>query len=347
MNEECIIADTLRIVDALRILNDLSDTAMTLFVVDNNGCMVGTLTDGDIRRALIGNYELDSRVRDVMFCEFAYIDENDLNIVSHIHELRNKHIKLIPVLDSEHHIKEIYNIEKLRSVLPIDVVVMAGGKGERLRPLTEKTPKPLLPVGDKAIIDYNIERLVNYGVRHINVTVNYLHEQIEDHFSKPIDGIKIDTALEPEYLGTMGSIRFVKQFYNDVVLVMNSDLFTTIDYEDFYLHFTQHHADMSVAAVPYKVSIPYGIFDVADRNIHGLIEKPTYTYYANAGIYLFKRSLLELIPEGEFFNATDFIELLINRGLSVIRYPLNGTWIDIGTPQEYQKANDLVRHFKY
>ena len=200
MNEECIIADTLRIVDALRILNDLSDTAMTLFVVDNNGCMVGTLTDGDIRRALIGNYELDSRVRDVMFCEFAYIDENDLNIVSHIHELRNKHIKLIPVLDSEHHIKEIYNIEKLRSVLPIDVVMMAGGKGERLRPLTEKTPKPLLPVGDKAIIDYNIERLVNYGVRHINVTVNYLHEQIEDHFSKPIDGIKIDTALEPEYL---------------------------------------------------------------------------------------------------------------------------------------------------
>ena len=140
MNEECIIADTLRIVDALRILNDLSDTAMTLFVVDNNGCMVGTLTDGDIRRALIGNYELDSRVRDVMFCEFAYIDENDLNIVSHIHELRNKHIKLIPVLDSEHHIKEIYNIEKLRSVLPIDVVMMAGGKGERLRPLTEKTP---------------------------------------------------------------------------------------------------------------------------------------------------------------------------------------------------------------
>ena len=139
MNEECIIADTLRIVDALRILNDLSDTAMTLFVVDNNGCMVGTLTDGDIRRALIGNYELDSRVRDVMFCEFAYIDENDLNIVP-IHELRNKHIKLIPVLDSEHHIKEIYNIEKLQLCPPYRCCYDGRRKGERLRSLTRKDP---------------------------------------------------------------------------------------------------------------------------------------------------------------------------------------------------------------
>ena len=223
---------------------------------------------------------------------------------------------------------------------------MAGGKGERLRQLTEKTPKPLLPVGDKAIIDHNIDRLISYGVKHINVTVNYLKEQLEEHFMEPRGEVKVDTVREPKYLGTIGSIRFVKEFYNDTILVMNSDLFTNINYEDFYLHFKEHDAEMSVAAVPYTVSVPYGIFDLDGREIQGLIEKPTYNYYANAGIYLIKSSALNEIPDETFFNATDLIEKLIAEGKKVIRFPLNGTWIDIGNPQEYKKANELVKHIK-
>ena len=128
---------------------------------------------------------------------------------------------------------------------------------------------------------------------------------------------------------------------------MNSDLFTNINYEDFYLHFKEHNAEMSVAAVPYTVSVPYGIFDLAGRDIQGLIEKPTYNYYANAGIYLIKRSALDEIPDDTFFNATDLIEKLIAEGKKVIRFPLNGTWIDIGNPQEYQKANELVKHIGF
>jgi NDP-sugar pyrophosphorylase family protein len=128
---------------------------------------------------------------------------------------------------------------------------------------------------------------------------------------------------------------------------MNSDLFTNIDYEDFFLHFKEHDAEMSVAAVPYNVSIPYGILDLDGRNVKGLLEKPQYNHYANAGIYLIKRRALEEIPDGEFFNATDLVEKLITEGKSVIRYPLNGTWIDIGNPQEYQKAKDLVNHLHF
>jgi NDP-sugar pyrophosphorylase family protein len=237
-------------------------------------------------------------------------------------------------------------LEECITKLPIDAVLMAGGKGERLRPLTEKTPKPLLKVGDKAIIDHNIDRLINYGVEHISVTVNYLKEQIEDHFAIPRKGIQVQTVREPKFLGTIGSIKFVTEFYNDTVLVMNSDLFTNINYEDFYLHFKEHDSEMSVAAVPYTVSVPYGIFDLEGRDIQGLIEKPTYNYYANAGIYLIKKNALEEIPEGTFFNATDLIEKLIAEGKKVIRFPLNGTWIDIGNPQEYQKANELVKHMK-
>ena len=119
---------------------------------------------------------------------------------------------------------------------------MAGGKGERLRPLTLKTPKPLLKVGGKCIIDHNIDRLISYGVKHISVTVNYLKEQIEEHFAEPHDEVQIKTVREPKFLGTIGSIKYVENFYNDTVLVMNSDLFTNINYEDFYLHFKQHTA---------------------------------------------------------------------------------------------------------
>ena len=255
-------------------------------------------------------------------------------------------MRLVPILDKEYHIVEIINLEKYKTRLPIDAVLMAGGKGERLRPLTEKTPKPLLKVGEKAIIDHNIDRLISYGVKNISVTVNYLGEQLEEHFSEPRGEVNVMTVREPKYLGTIGSIKFVKEFYNDTVLVMNSDLFTNINYEDFFLHFKEHDADMSVAAVPYTVSVPYGIFDLDGREIHGLIEKPTYNYYANAGIYLIKKTALDIIPDDTFFNATDLIEQLINRGKTVIRFPLNGTWIDIGNPQEYQKANEFVKHIK-
>jgi NDP-sugar pyrophosphorylase family protein len=171
-----------------------------------------------------------------------------------------------------------------------------------------------------------------------------LKEQIEAHYHEPRNGVQIQTVREPKFLGTIGSIKFVPKFYNDIVLLMNSDIFTNIDYEDFYLHFLQHDAEMSVAAIPYNVSIPYGILDLEGRNIQGLIEKPKYTYYANAGIYLIKRRAIDEIPDDAFFNATDLVEKLIAEGKKVIRYPLNGTWIDIGNPQEYQKANDLVKH---
>lgn len=125
---------------------------------------------------------------------------------------------------------------------------------------------------------------------------------------------------------------------------MNSDLFTNIDYEDFFLHFQQHDAEMPVAAVPYNISIPFGILDLEGRDIKGLIEKPKYNYYANAGIYLIKKRALAEIPEDTFFHATHLIEKLISQAKKVIRYPLNGTWIGIGTHQEYAKAKDLVKH---
>ncbi len=338
------ISQDITLLEALAKINSLAPEPLVLFVLDDEKRMVGTLTDGDSRRALIAGASVNDKVSKIMHRSFNYMKVEELDDVKELKRQKELQMRLVPVLDKEHHIVEIVNLEKYKTRLPIDAVLMAGGKGERLRPLTEKTPKPLLPVGNKAIIDHNIDHLISYGVKHINVTVNYLREQIEEHFADPRGEVKVDTVREPKYLGTIGSIRFVKEFHNDTILVMNSDLFTNINYEDFYLHFKEHDAEMSVAAVPYTVSVPYGIFDLEGREIQGIIEKPTYNYYANAGIYLIKRSALDEIPEETFFNATDLIEKLIAENKKVIRFPLNGTWIDIGNPQEYQKANELVKH---
>lgn len=343
MSEKFIIKDSASIREALVALDGNTHDSQTLFVIDEQEIMVGTLTDGDIRRGLINGASLQSQVCEIMHRNFKFVREGE-DLTDALKEFRSRLIFFVPVLDEEGHIVDVCNLIKYHTLLPIDAVLMAGGKGERLRPLTEKTPKPLLPVGNKAIIDHNVDRLINYGVKHISVTVNYLGEQLEEHYREPRGGVQVQTVREPKFLGTIGSIRFVPQFFNDTVLVMNSDLFTNINYEDFYLHFKEHNADMSVAAVPYDVDIPLGILNLDGRNITGLSEKPHFGYYANAGIYLIRRSALDLIPEDKMFHSTDLVEALIAEGRKVIRFPINGTWIDIGTPQEYRRANDLVKY---
>lgn len=341
--QKYIIPYTASIKDALIALNKLSSDVLTLFILDENGCMVGTLTDGDIRRKLIDGYTLDVNVTIAMHTTFHYVSDSNVN-VEEIKKFKEANITLLPCLDSEKHIVRVYNLKKRISILPVDAVLMAGGKGERLRPLTEKVPKPLLKVGEKCIIDYNIDRLIAYGVEHISITVNYLREQIEEHFEESREEVHIKCVREPNFLGTIGSIKYIDSFQNDTILVMNSDLFTNINYEDFYLHFLENAADMSAAAVPYSVNIPYGIFELNGRDIQGVREKPTYNYYANAGIYLIKNKLLDLIPADTFYNATDFMEQLISKGYKVVRFPITGYWIDIGKHEDYKKAQELVKH---
>lgn len=327
MFSKYLIKSDATLLNALEAINSIGGMdALTLFVVDEKNCVIGSLTDGDIRRGLINGESLESSVLKIVNKLFTYIRVTQCDVKT-IHIAKEKGIELLPVLDNDMKIVDVVNLRQQRTRLPIDAVLMAGGKGVRLRPLTETTPKPLLPVGGKPIIDYNIDSLMENGIKHISVTVNYLHEQLEEHFSNPVNGVQIDCIKEPQFLGTMGATQFVTKFYNDVVLVMNSDLFTNIDYEDFYLHFMEHNADMSVAAVPYSISVPYGIFELEGRNIKGVKEKPVYNYFANAGIYLIKRELLENMPKNTFYNATDLMNDAVAAGktLFVIRLPAIGS----------------------
>lgn len=341
-----IINHNKKLIDALKQINSIGRGPLCLFVEDDNGVMVGTLTDGDIRRSLIKGATINDFVTNAMNKDFNCLHLGIDNNVVNLRHQRDLKMKLVPVIDKDGKICDIIDLERFITKLPLDAVMMAGGKGERLRPLTHTTPKPLLPLAGKAIIDYNIERLISYGVTNINVTVNYLHEQLEEHFQKPIKGVQVNCIREPKFLGTIGSIKFIKQFHNDTVLLMNSDLFTNIDYEGFYMHFINNDADMSVATIPYTVNIPYGIFELDGSKIKGIMEKPSYNYFANAGIYLFKKSVLDYIPDDTFFDATDLIMKLVEMNKKVIRFPITGFWIDIGKHEDYKKAQEFVKHIQ-
>ena len=339
------ISKNASILDTLKKIDSLSTKATRMvFVLNESGKVLGSVSDGDCRRGLINGKQLSSSVTEIMNTNFTFLKKGNYDIET-IQKIRKFGFKFVPELNSDRTLSAVRDFSNGKSYVPVDAVLMAGGKGERLRPLTLDTPKPLLKVADKPIIDYNIDNLMNSGINHINVTVNYLAEQIEKHFENPVKDVQIKTVREPKFLGTIGSIKFVKEWYNDTILLMNSDLFTNIDIEAFYLHFLKHGADMSVAGVPYNVNIPYGIFELENtREIKGITEKPSYHYYANAGIYLIKRSLLDLIPDNEFFDATDFMDRLIKNNKKVIRFPITGYWIDIGKPDDFKNVQEFARN---
>ncbi|MGM9804089.1 MAG: sugar phosphate nucleotidyltransferase, partial [Muribaculaceae bacterium] len=305
--------------------------------------ITGTLTDGDIRRSLIAGHQLSDEVRHVMHHPCVAFRGPEVKVTD-VKELRSKRITLVPHINEQGKIVNIYNLNQLRSLLPIDAVLMAGGKGERLRPLTLDTPKPLLKIGDRCIIDYNVAALARNGVNHITVTTNYLAEKIEEHFAQPVAGVQVQCVKEPYRMGTIGSLTLIKEFHNNTILLMNSDLLTSICFEDFYLAHINDDADMTVASVPYMVSVPYGIFVLQGNQVLDVEEKPTYNYYANAGIYLIKRKWLDIIPRGEYFDATHFMDAMIKQGGRVTHFPIEGTWIDIGSPNDYRHAQELMKH---
>ena len=340
-----IICESERLIEALGRLNDLSGGVMTLLVTDGDSRMVGTLTDGDVRRALLRGVSLDAPVAEAMFREFRFLNEGDVNPDT-LRSLRRHRLTLIPVLDTDGHIIRVIDTRVTKTVLPVSAILMAGGKGERLRPMTLTTPKPLLTIGDKAIIDYNIEALAAVGLTDITVTVNYLAEQIEAHFAGEVAGVKVRCVREDRPLGTIGSAALVDIAPGGDTIVMNSDLLTTISFEDLYLHHRNQHADITIAAVPYNVSVPYAILDTEGDRVIALEEKPSYSYYANAGIYIFSNAILRTLRPDERTDATDLIERAIAEGKRVSYFPINGTWIDIGSPVDFAHARELMRHLR-
>ena len=333
------------VIDALKKLNELP-SLLTVFIVDDTGKVIGTLTDGDIRRGLINGLKPEDKLDKYIFKDFKCLVDNQDNLIK-LSEFRKKRIKAVPLLDNQGRLIKIYDFTKIKSILPIDAVIMAGGKGIRLRPLTEKTPKPLLKIGNKEIIAYNFDRLFKYGITNQHITVNYLANQIETYCNQYSKEIDFKIVHEPKPLGTAGALSLIDNFENDAILLMNSDLLTNLGYEDFYKTFKAEDADMIVASQSYETNLPYAVFETENRKIHSFKEKPTYTNYINAGIYLFKRELLQFIPKNKVYNATDFMEDVIKSGKNIIHYPIRSYWLDIGNHKDFEKAQKDVSHINW
>jgi len=278
-----IISEKASVREALTQLDQIAADAV-VFVINDEEEFLGALTDGDIRRGLIKGFDLENKIIDFVQPNPKCFRKGIFSL-KEMQDWRNNNYRIIPVIDQENKIIEIVNFRHKKSYLPLDAVIMAGGKGTRLLPLTETTPKPLLKIGEKPIIEYNIDRLSLYGINNITISVKYLAAQVKDCFQDGSDkNIQISYVEEEDPLGTLGAVALIEEFTNDYILVMNSDLLTNIDYEGMFEDFINQEADMIVATTPYEVTIPYGVIETKGNIIKALKEKPTYTYYYNAGI---------------------------------------------------------------
>jgi dTDP-glucose pyrophosphorylase len=334
---------------ALGILSDLPDnTSLTLFVVDEKYCLKGTITDGDIRRGLLNDLELSSPISKFMNRNFKYIIRND-NYSKDFKKFRNQGLSLIPVLEDNGELFEIIDLKKRKASLPIAALLMAGGRGERLKPLTDTIPKPMLIIGNKPIIEHNLDRLINYGIKEFYISVRYLKDIIISYLGDGSSkGVSIKYIEEEDALGTIGALTLIDLHKYEDLLVMNSDILTNIDFEDFFTSYKNYGSLMTLASIPYNISIPYAVLNTENQYVANFEEKPSYTYYSNAGIYLLKASLSQNLPVGKYLDATDLMNLIINKSNKLLtHYPILGYWLDIGRHSDFSKAQDDFMHINF
>ncbi len=335
--------------EALQVINTLAIPNMALFITDTNNKLLGTITDGDIRRGLLNNFSINDEALKFANLNFKYLTQDEDNFEK-VKLLKSKNIRFAPIIcETTTKIIDVIDLDNIKAILPVDAVLMAGGIGERLKPLTNNTPKPMLIVGDKPIIIRNIDRLKSYGVSNFHVSVRYLAEQIEQGIKTHSNtNANFNFVYEDKPLGTIGSINLIKEFKNNTILLMNSDLLTNIDFDDFYQKFIDSNADMQVATIPYNVDVPYAVMEITkDSRVTAFKEKPRYTYYSNAGIYLFKKELIKHIPENEKFDATHFMEIVIKQNKILNSYPIIDYWLDIGRLEDFYKAQEDIKHLKF
>tara|TARA_B100001250_G_scaffold93253_1_gene77716 strand:+ start:6573 stop:7631 length:1059 start_codon:yes stop_codon:yes gene_type:complete len=346
-----IVPSTITAKDSLERINQLN-LDKVLFIVDEQKKLIGSLTDGDLRRGLLSNLTINDLALQFAQKRPAFINASNFS-VSTIASLRKK-FEIIPIVDDKMNIIDIINFRNQSSCLPVDAVVMAGGLGSRLKPLTDKIPKPLLKVGNKSSIQHNIDRLSKFGIKDYFICLNHMKEKIENHLNeiyieKQDYDFRMTYVYEKFAMGTIGATTLVEDFNNDIILLTNSDVITKLDYEQFFLDFEEKKADLSMITIPYLVNIPYGVISIetSDNSIVSLDEKPNYTHYCNAGIYLFKKSLISEIPKNKSYNATDFVKKLIDNKYKVISYPIYDYWMDIGSLEEYEQANKDIKNLGF
>lgn len=338
---DIIIGSNFLLKDVLKII-DKSSKQIGL-VLDENKKLLGTISDGDIRRALLSNISLDDTIENVYFKKPTVANINDSK-EEIINLCKIKKIHQIPIVDNDNVIVGLEVLDELigTSVKQNKAVLMVGGLGMRLRPLTDVTPKPMLHVGGKPILQTIVEKFVSYGFVEIIMCIGYRSNVIQDFFE---DGSKFGANIkyihEEKRLGTAGALSLLtnEQKPNEPFFVMNGDLLTNVNFEhllDFHL---SNHAKATMCVREYDFQVPYGVVNIEDGRIKTIDEKPTHKFFVNAGIYVLNPTCIDIIPENKFYDMPSLFGKMIEHNDKVISFPLYEYWLDVGKIEEYNKAN--------
>lgn len=317
-------------------------------ILNEEGLLKGTITDGDIRRFILAGHSIDEGVSKVMWTNPLTLPSGTAD--KEIRDFMKKNlIRNIPIVDVKGRPLKVFNINYFLSEDDDHVktaVIMAGGEGKRLKPITDDIPKPMIRVGGKPVLESIINQLADSDIKKIYISLNYKSEIIEKYFKDGAQfGVNISYLREKTKLGTAGALTLIPEIPSGPIIVINADVITKINYSRIIEFHRQHHCVMTVAATQYMLNIPYGVFNLSSNFLLGIEEKPQKTFFCNAGIYVLNPEIIHLISENEEFNMTDLIEKLIRKGLPITAFPLHEYWIDIGQMEDLKRAqNDLMEN---
>ena len=316
-------------------------------VTDGERRLIGTVTDGDIRRAILRGKSLDTPVESILEHKAgvhsnarpvtAPADTSRSILLDVMHE---RSVRQIPLLDSTDRVIGLVTMDDLipNGRLPVQAVIMAGGFGTRLRPLTENMPKPMLPVNGRPLMERIIEQLQQAGIRSVNVTTHYKPEKIIDHFGDGrFFGVDLKYVSEKSPLGTGGALGLIP-VPEEPTFVINGDILTRVDFRAMLAFHQENGADITVGVRRYEIQVPYGVLECDGAKVNSLQEKPRVSFLVNTGIYLLEPCVYQLIPRGEHFNMTDLIQWTLDAGRSVVTFPIHEYWLDIGQHEDYIRA---------
>ena len=317
-------------------------------LVDVERRLVGTITDGDVRRAILAGRDLAVRAATLIelkaqkrpITALVGIDAAEL-----LHRMRTAAVRQIPLVDDQDVVHDLVLLEDLvpDEPLALEALIMAGGYGTRLHPLTEQTPKPMLPVGDRPLMELTIQRLRNAGISRVNISTHFLPEKIKDHFGDGREfGVSVGYVEEDRPLGTAGALALMGAS-KEPLLVINGDILTEVNFRDMLEFHRESGADLTAGVRKIDVEVPYGVVHCEGDRVMSLTEKPQFSFFVNAGIYLLEPSVQSEVPSGQRFNMTDLIQRLLDANRKVASFPIREYWLDIGRHADYESAQQFMK----
>ena len=350
MNKEVLIRRDQTVKEALKQLDKVS--TKTLLVVDENNGLIGSISDGDIRRYILKGKDISKDISEAYNASPISVRQQDFLLADIKQTMLSEQIELIPIVDELNKVLDYITWEKafssdtsndLRRVSTcagIQVVIMAGGKGTRLDPFTKIFPKPLFPIEDRTITEVIIEEFRRYGINDYFLTLNYKGAMIESYFNSINKDYNLEYIREQSFLGTAGSLKLLEEKIKGTFLVSNCDIIVKAKYDEVIAFHKQNEASITILSSMQHYKIPYGIISFENGGgVTQISEKPEYTFTVNTGVYVLGKEVLSLIPKNTYFDMTDLIHLLIKNNKKVVTYPVNeNDYVDIGQWDEYRKV---------